>query len=275
MPAWSGAIILNPMVRGQRAPVSSRSDASMSPNLLHVGAKVRDAERAAEAWPEALRSLTEALGAAGAACIVANKNSNGADWVCFSGLSEGFKSHYVGHFAPLDPFLPHLNVAPRWIKLSDCLPQSLLRQSEWYNDFVLACGVRDILGTRLIETPSHLVYIGVHQQIGRGLGADVEPAMRELTSPLRSAMLREMGRLFGSTRSQPNPKAMARRTRYYFHVSNGSQFLDQTGEEFSTREEAIARALGLAAELAKEGDWSGYIITVADEDGAMVARLPV
>jgi hypothetical protein len=59
--------------------------------------------------------------------------------------------------------LPHLNVAPRWIKLSDCLPQSLLRQSEWYNDFVLACGVRDILGTRLIETPSHLVYVGVHQ----------------------------------------------------------------------------------------------------------------
>jgi hypothetical protein len=65
----------------------------------------------------------------------------------------------VDHFAPLDPFLPHLDVAPRWIKLSDCLPQSLLRQSEWYNDFVLACGVRDILGTRLIETPSHLVYV--------------------------------------------------------------------------------------------------------------------
>jgi hypothetical protein len=143
-------------------------------------------------------ALTEALGAAGAACIVTNKNSNSADWVCFSGLSERFKSDYVDHFAPLDPFLPHLNVAPRWIKMSDCLPQSLLRQSEWYNDFVLACGVRDILGTRLIETPSHLVYVGVHQQIGRSLGADIEPAMKELTSPLRSAMLRQIERLFGS-----------------------------------------------------------------------------
>jgi hypothetical protein len=247
----------------------------MSPDLLRVVARVRDAERAAEGWPEALKSLTDALGAAGAACIVANKNSNRADWVCFSGLSEGFKSHYVDHFAPLDPFLPHLNVASRWIKLSDCLPQSLLRQSEWYNDFILACGVRDILGTRLIETPSHLVYVGVHQQIGRSLGADVEPAMRELTSPLRSAMLRQMERLFGSIQSQPNPKAIARRTRYYFHVSNGGQFLDETGEEFSTREEAIARALGLAAELAKEGDWSGYTITVTDEDGGTVARLAV
>jgi hypothetical protein len=129
----------------------------------------------------------------------------------------------------LDPFLPHLNVARRWIKLSDCLPQSLLRQSEWYNDFVLACGVRDILGTRLIETPSHLVYVGVHQQIGRSLGADVEPAMKELTSPLRSAMLRQMERLFGSTQSKPNPKVSARRIRYYFHVSNGGQFFGRDG----------------------------------------------
>ena len=157
----------------------------------------------------------------------------------------------------------------------DCLPQSLLRQSEWYNDFVLACGVRDILGTRLIETPSHLVYVGVHQQIGRSLGADVEKVMKELTSPLRSAMLRQMERLFGSTQSKPNPKVSARRIRYYFHVSNGGQFLDETGEELSSREEAIARASVLAAELTKEGDWSGYAITVTDENGAMVARLPV
>ena len=135
--------------------------------------------------------------------------------------------------------------------------------------------VRDILGTRLFETPSHLVYVGVHQQIGRSLGADVEPAMKELTSPLRSAMLRQMERLFGSTQSKPNPKVSARRRRYYFHVINGGQFLDETGEEFSSREEAIARASVLAAELTKEGYWSGYAITVTDENGAMVARLPV
>ena len=136
-------------------------------------------------------------------------------------------------------------------------------------------GVRDILGTHVIETPSHLVYVGVHQQIGRSLGADVEMVMKELTSPLRSAMLRQMERLFGSTQSKPNPKVSARRIRYYFHVSDGGQFLDETGEEFSSREEAIARASVLAAELTKEGYWSGYAITVTDENGAMVARLPV
>ena len=83
----------------------------MSRDLSPVLANIRDSERAAEAWPEALKSMTEALGAAGAACIVVNKNSNNPDWVCFSGLSERFRSDYVDHFAPLDPFLPHLNVA--------------------------------------------------------------------------------------------------------------------------------------------------------------------
>jgi hypothetical protein len=88
MPAWSGAIILNPMVRDQRAPSRADRIPEMSRDLSRVAAKIRDSERAAQAWPEALKSMTEALGAAGAACIVANKNSNSADWVCFSGLSE-------------------------------------------------------------------------------------------------------------------------------------------------------------------------------------------
>jgi hypothetical protein len=148
----------------------------MSHDLSRVVANIRESERAAEAWPEALKSMTEALAAAGAACIVANKSSKSADWVCFSGLSERFTSNYVDHFASLDPFLSHLNVARRWIKLSDCLPHSLLRQSEWYNDFVLACGVRDILGARLIETRSHLVYVGVHQQSWRRCRAGDERA---------------------------------------------------------------------------------------------------
>src|SRR5258708_27857573 len=155
----------------------------MSRDLSRVAADIGDSERAAEAWPEALKAMTEALGAAGAACIVANKNSNSADWVCFSGLSERFKSDYVDHFAPLDPFLPHLNVAPRWIKLSDCLPQSLLRQSEWYNDFGrchVVCGLvaeghdenqlfRISIPSR-DHSPGDLALSQVHPQLSRRRG---------------------------------------------------------------------------------------------------------
>ena len=65
MPAWSGAIVLNPMVRDQRGPLEPIGCLEMSRDLSRVLANIRDSERVAEAWPEALKSITEALGAGG------------------------------------------------------------------------------------------------------------------------------------------------------------------------------------------------------------------
>src|SRR3982074_1301073 len=121
--------------------------------------KIHDAGPAPDAWPEALKSLAGASGVAGAACIVFNRRTEDVDWVCFSGLSAAFQSAYIDHYAPLDPFSPRLTEPLGWIKLSECLPEACLRKSEWYNDFVLACGVRDLLGTRLLDTPSHVFLI--------------------------------------------------------------------------------------------------------------------
>ena len=104
----------------------------MSPDITRVVAKIRNGESAADTWPEALRSLTDALGAAaGAACTITSTKSNRVDWV-----SERFNSHYVERYARLDAYLPLLNVDLCWIRLSECLPQQLLRRSEWYYDFV-------------------------------------------------------------------------------------------------------------------------------------------
>ena len=139
----------------------------MSPDMSRVLRKIHDASYASEAWPEALRTLTDALGVPGAACIVVNKRTRGADWVCFSGLSERFQSRYVDRFVKLDPFTPLLNVEFRWMKVSECLSLPFLRRDEWYNDFILNCGVRDILACRLMERPSHVAVFGVHQQIGQ------------------------------------------------------------------------------------------------------------
>jgi hypothetical protein len=55
----------------------------MSPDMSRVLRKIHDASYASQAWPEALRTLTDALGVPGAACIVVNKQTRGADWVCF------------------------------------------------------------------------------------------------------------------------------------------------------------------------------------------------
>jgi hypothetical protein len=53
----------------------------MSFDISRLPAKFHDAGCEVKAWPEAMKALTDALGIAGAACIVFNRNSQRADWV--------------------------------------------------------------------------------------------------------------------------------------------------------------------------------------------------
>ena len=71
--------------------------------------KFHDAASSPEAWPEALKALTEAAGVAGAALIIANKRTGNVDEVYFSSLSAGFKPDYIRHYAALDPYSPLLD----------------------------------------------------------------------------------------------------------------------------------------------------------------------
>jgi hypothetical protein len=175
-----------------------RTRLSMPPDIYRAIAKIRDAGFAQEAWPEALQSLTDALGVAGAACIVFNKNSERVDWICVSGLAAEFETAYIDHYAPLDPFAPLLSGDLDWMKLSESLSAPLLRRSEWYNDFVLACGVRDILGARLLDTQSHFVIFGLHQQIRRGFGDKIPLILKHMEQPLVSATLGHVENLFAA-----------------------------------------------------------------------------
>ena len=84
----------------------------MLPEITRVIAKIHDAGLVPDAWPEALKALTDALGVAGAACIVSNKTTSRVDWVCFSGLSAELQCEYINHYAPLDPFSPLVRVTP-------------------------------------------------------------------------------------------------------------------------------------------------------------------
>src|ERR1700761_6445681 len=92
-------------------------------------AKLHDAAVTAEAWPDALTALTDAAGVAGAALIIFNKSTGKVDEAHFCGLSAGFKSDYVRHYAALDPYSPLLDGSRK--KLSERLPDRLLRSSEW------------------------------------------------------------------------------------------------------------------------------------------------
>jgi hypothetical protein len=228
----------------------------MLPEITRVIAKINDAGLVPDAWPEALKALTDALGVAGAACIVSNKTTSRVDWVCFSGLSAELQCEYINHYAPLDPFSPLVRVTPGWTKLSQHLPDSLLRKSEWYNDFVMACGVRDILATRLVDTSSHSVLFGLHQQIGRSFGDRTAAILDNVERPLSSAALRHLDHFIGMASGNTAIEPIADHTRYYFHVRNGRQYPDETGRVFST-------------------DWGGFVISVTDDGGGVVAEIPV
>ena len=133
-------------------------------NSKRLIAKLREAGTTPAAWPDALEAFRGALHVPGAVCFVSSKGTERVEWACFGGLCAETEPRYVEHYARHDPFLPLLNVTPGWCKLSEALPDDLLKSNEWYNDFVRRCGVGDILGRCLVDTPSHAVIFGV--QIG-------------------------------------------------------------------------------------------------------------
>ncbi len=67
---------------------------------------INEAASSPEAWPEALEKLTEAAGVGGAALIISSRTTRQVEEVCFSGLSAGFRSDYIRHYAAVDPYAP-------------------------------------------------------------------------------------------------------------------------------------------------------------------------
>jgi hypothetical protein len=235
---------------------------------------LHDAAMSRDAWPQALRRLMDEAGVAGAALIVTNKTTGTVDEALFFGLSAEFKSRYVHHYAALDPYSPLLDA--HWIMLSTCLPEALLRRSDWYNEFVLRCGVRDILGTRLTDTAGHSVILGVHQRIGRHFSQDVEPLIATITEPLRYAARCYLDRLNGGQQvGDPQTTTPAEGGRFFFHIENGANYPDECGSVFQSPRHAAEQGLTIARELARDGDWSGFSVVVTDELGRTITRVPI
>jgi len=236
---------------------------------------LHDAAASPEAWPHALKALTEAAGVAGAALIIFNKCTGNVDEAHFSGLSAGFKSDYVRHYAAVDPYSPLVD--GDWKKLSECLPQTLLRHSEWHNDFVLTCGISDALGVRLVDTTTHRVIFGIHQQIDRHFSDRVDSTVDLVTIPLKHAAWRHIKRFPSGLDEfdEAQTRVLAKRSRFYFHVDNSNRYPDETGSIFSTPDDARAHAFVLAQELAQDESWHGSSILVTDDRGREIGRARV
>ncbi|MET4624253.1 hypothetical protein ABIB83_001264 [Bradyrhizobium sp. I1.8.5] len=236
---------------------------------------LQDAAASREAWPDALKALTEAAGVAGAALIISNKSTGNVEDACFFGLSAEFKSDYTRYYAALDPYSPLLDAS--WKTLSECFADPVLRRSEWYNDFVLACGVRDILGARLVETHDYRIIFGIHKQIGRSFPARLDSLIELVTDPLRRAAEHNVEHLRSTigTRHEPATELSADSRRFYFHIDNGTWYADEAGSVHSTPDQAAAHALTIARELAQDDSWHGSSVLVTDARGRPIARVRI
>src|SRR5258706_2393024 len=118
-------------------------------------------------WPTAIEALSAALGAAGACYLIQNKPSGRVESITFAGPCAPLKGDYLDYYATRDPYTPVGSATSGHLWLSHSLPAPALRHNEWYNDFVLKNGIRDILAMKLFDDGSHAVMLGVHRGKGR------------------------------------------------------------------------------------------------------------
>ena len=64
--------------------------------------------------------------------------------------------------------------------------------------------------------------------------------------------------------------------QYFFHVTDGTSMLkDEEGQNFSSLDDAKAKAMGIASELAHDETYRWWVLCVTDEQGNEVARVAI
>ncbi len=75
--------------------------------------------------------------------------------------------------------------------------------------------------------------------------------------------------------ARPDEQQLRARSRYYFHVSNGRTFADESGAVFLTTAEALAQASTIAMELAQDTGWLEFAVLIHDDNGTEIGRVRI
>src|SRR3984893_13944103 len=156
-----------------RRTISSIYDAALVPDL----------------WPAALQSVMDETGAVGAGYSLFNKRTERVGWLSQSGPLVGREADYFSYYPALDRYRAILEALPagRWLRISECLPEPVLRRDEWYNDYLLRAGIDDALSAPLCESPAHIGVVGVSHGMDRAPCTAGTAALQELLEPLAKA----------------------------------------------------------------------------------------
>jgi len=179
------------------------------------------------AWPLPLNLLVNKL---------SGQVSTVARWGSFTGSS----ADYLTYYGKIDAFRPLLEKAASGslLRLTEHLPQKMLRHDEWYNDYILKNGSCDSLGGKFCETLSHAVIVGLHRTNGDNGPFPRNPeGLQALIGPLRSAARLNVGLIESGYRA---PMGFGR----IDDLSAGAIFTDGLGRVIDTNRagEEILRA---------------------------------
>ena len=140
-------------------------------------------------WSKALPLIADGLGGIGAACFAYNDDTGGVEWATIVGPASERKNDYIERYAALDLSLPALtSLYPKgWLALAQCLPASVLRHNEWYQDFIRPSRIADALGVQVYQTGPRRIFVGVHYDTTQPPTAARDPRMHLLSQHLAEA----------------------------------------------------------------------------------------
>jgi DNA-binding CsgD family transcriptional regulator/PAS domain-containing protein len=151
---------------------------------------IYDAALVPELWPAALQSVMDQLGAVGAGYSLFDRRTERVEWLSQSGSLVGREADYFSYYHELDRYRPILEARPtgEWLQISECLPETVLRRDEWYNDYLLEAGIDDALSVRTFENASHIVVFGVSHGIDQApFTASGVAVLQAMLEPLAEA----------------------------------------------------------------------------------------
>ena len=161
----------------------------MTIDQARIVSEIYDAAVEPALWPIALESVAEAFGAAGAGIFVHDARTRRPRWAVIAGPGAEMRDDYVRHFGPIDPFRKVLDTAPygHWQWATECLSAERLRTDEWYNGYMLRCGLRDALAARLHEDAHTAITFGLDRGLEQRAFAGPAPDRQPILDALGKA----------------------------------------------------------------------------------------
>lgn len=247
-------------------------------------ASVYDAALAPELWPGALEVVAEYFSAAGADYSLWNKRNGRVEWLSVAGPMVQYQTDYIKHYHAVDPFnrFATEDRTRRLWQVTKVLPRTLLRGDEWYNDFILKSGLKDLWAIRLYETSTHVVYFELHRGVGGvPLAAEGRPDLMKLLEPLtKAARLRiELRKAGLDHRARLGRQALEYLSTGVIIVDRDGRAIDlnQAAERVLRRQDGLVLRHGKLRTLGEDEDTklrSSFAAAAADEKrAAAVAHL--